>query len=530
MEKEKANAKVSPIQIFGALILLNLLLAMVVVIFPSGKIALGKYSLDFVPLKKIFEKEAIVVVDAKKVIANIETVDTNLVTLDSKTLAKIKKEKIEVPEEKQIQYPDNTRTAMSAFFRALAELEKQTSHIRIIHYGDSQLEGDRISDYLRNRLQLRFGGWGPGIILPYDISNSRISVRQSESNNWVKYAIYGKTQKLANGYYGIGASSYRYAGGVAIKTDGGEKKESIKKFLKKRMVSANDSVYYEIDSNKFFYDSNTTKSSPIKMSGGAWIRLLNATGSYPRVRQYNKLTLLYSADEAFNFKLKVNDGLEINEFLPATSAAAKTLNLGDVTTGVNLNFTGKSPFLYGVALDGNTGIAVDNFPMRGSSALGFDAINIPMLSQLYSQMNVKLIVLQYGINLVPDPKTNYDWYAKAFGKQVAAIKAASPNASILIIGPSDMSRKTASGYESYPNVTLIRDAMKKAAFDNGCAFWDLYTAMGGQNSMSSWVSNKLAAKDFTHFSTEGARYVSEMLYNTLMDEYQEYLREIGAMQ
>jgi hypothetical protein len=72
--------------------------------------------------------------------------------------------------------------------------------------------------------------------------------------------------------------------------------------------------------------------------------------------------------------------------------------------------------------------------------------------------------------------------------------------------------------------------MKKAAFDNGCAFWDLYTAMGGQNSMSSWVSNKLAAKDFTHFSTEGARYVSEMLYNTLMDEYQEYLREIGAMQ
>ena len=30
---------------------------MVVVIFPSGKIALGKYSLDFVPLKKVFEKE-----------------------------------------------------------------------------------------------------------------------------------------------------------------------------------------------------------------------------------------------------------------------------------------------------------------------------------------------------------------------------------------------------------------------------------------------------------------------------------------
>lgn len=530
MEKEKTSAKVSPIKIFGALILLNLLLAMVVVVFPEGKITIGKYSFDFVPLKKIFEKETRVVVDAKKVIANVQTVDTNLVTLDSKTLAKLKKEKIVVPEDKKIQYPDNTRTAMADFFRALAELEKQTSHIRIIHYGDSQLEGDRISDYLRNRLQLRFGGWGPGIILPYDISNSRISVRQSESNNWVKYAIYGKTPKLANGYYGIGASSYRYSGGVVLKSDGGDiKKEAVKIYFKKKAVSVNDSIIYEIDSTKFYYDSVAPKTSAPKMAGGAWMRILNATGSYPRVRQYNRLTLLYSADEPFNFKLKVNDGLEINEFLPVSAASAKTFNLGDVTTGVNLNFTGKSPYLYGVALDGNTGIAVDNFPMRGSSALGFDGISIPMLTQLYSQMNVKLIVLQYGINLVPDPKTNYDWYAKAFSKQVAAIKAASPNASILIIGPSDMSRKTADGYESYPNIPLIRDAMKKAAFDNGCAFWDLYTAMGGENSMSSWVSNKLAAKDFTHFSTEGARYVSEMLYNTLMDEYQEYLKVIGAM-
>jgi hypothetical protein len=78
-------------------------------------------------------------------------------------------------------------------------------------------------------------------------------------------------------------------------------------------------------------------------------------------------------------------------------------------------------------------------------------------------------------------------------------------------------------------VPLIRDAMKKAAFENNCAFWDLYTAMGGRNSMSSWVSNHLAAKDFTHFSTEGARYVSEMLYNTLMDEYLEYLKETGVL-
>jgi hypothetical protein len=44
--------------------------------------------------------------------------------------------------------------------RALFEGES----CRILHYGDSQLEGDRISGYLRQRLQAVFGGSGPGFI------------------------------------------------------------------------------------------------------------------------------------------------------------------------------------------------------------------------------------------------------------------------------------------------------------------------------------------------------------------------------
>jgi len=531
MESEKTTSQVSPLQIFGALVLLNLLLALVVVIFPTGKINFGnKFTMDFVPLRKIFEKDTSRTVDAMKVIANVTTVDTNIVSLDSKTLAKLKKEKIIVPEEKQIQYPDNTKNALSTFFKSLIEVEQLNTLVRVIHYGDSQLEGDRISDYLRNRLQLRFGGWGPGIILPYDISNSRITVKQSESKNWVKYAVYGKTQKLTNGYYGIGASSYRYTGGVALKSDGsGDKQEIIKRYIKNEIKAEDGSITSEIDSNSYYYDTIITKAKPLFSSNTAWIKIMNASGSYPRVRQYNKLTLLYSADEVFNFKFKTLEGKEIAEVMPVSPASSKSWDLGEVKTGVELNFSGKSPYLYGIALDGNAGITVDNFPMRGSSALGFEGINVNMLSELNKQLNVKLIVLQYGINLVPDPKTNYDWYSKLFSKQLATIKAAAPNASILIIGPSDMSRKTIDGYESYPNVTLIRDAMKKAAFANGCAFWDLYTAMGGQNSMSSWVTNKLAAKDYTHFSTEGARYVSEMLYNTLMDEYQEYVKGLGAL-
>lgn len=96
---------------------------------------------------------------------------------------------------------------------------------------------------------------------------------------------------------------------------------------------------------------------------------------------------------------------------------------------------------------------------------------------------------------------------------------------IIVIGVSDVSRNGANGLESYPNIELIRDAQKSAAFAAGCAFWDMYEAMGGKNSMPSWVNANpaLAQKDYTHFNPYGARIIGEMFYRALMIEYERFL-------
>jgi lysophospholipase L1-like esterase len=194
---------------------------------------------------------------------------------------------------------------------------------------------------------------------------------------------------------------------------------------------------------------------------------------------------------------------------------------GQVSSEVQLKFNGPSPTVWGVLLDGETGVAVDNFPMRGSSGTGYATINRSGYSKQMTLVNAKLVVMQYGINVVPNPVKSYKFYERMFSSELRAIKAANPDISILVIGPSDMSRKRAGEYESYPNIEKIRDAMRNAAFDNGCAFWDLYTAMGGKNSMVSWVQNEppLASKDYTHFNSRGARYIGEMLYNAIMSDY-----------
>jgi lysophospholipase L1-like esterase len=190
---------------------------------------------------------------------------------------------------------------------------------------------------------------------------------------------------------------------------------------------------------------------------------------------------------------------------------------------INFESTAGAEF-YGVALDCDQGIAVDNVALRGSSGVEFAKMDKEALQVQLKELKVKLIILQFGVNVVPNVLKDYTFYENMVYKQLRFFKSAAPDVDILVVGVSDMSRRQGTGYASYPNVPAIRDAQRHAAFRAGCAFWDLYEAMGGQNSMQSWVNNKpaLAGKDYTHFNARGARLVGEMLYNALIKEYDNY--------
>ncbi|MDP4844949.1 MAG: hypothetical protein NWR83_10820, partial [Salibacteraceae bacterium] len=79
-------------------------------------------------------------------------------------------------------------------------------------------------------------------------------------------------------------------------------------------------------------------------------------------------------------------------------------------------------------------------------------------------------------------------------------------------------------YVSYPMLEPIRDALKKAAFRAKIGYWDMYEAMGGKNSMPSWVAANppLAGADYTHFTPRGAQIISEFFYKALIIEYETY--------
>jgi lysophospholipase L1-like esterase len=331
-----------------------------------------------------------------------------------------------------------------------------------------------------------------GIVPFLELQASRSTIATEASGNWSKYAIYGNNNKSnKTGHYGVLAAAYRFSP-LAPKDSLAPAQLAWRATSRFRETRFSDDFANatKVENIKFIYASPFAKvAAHIKMDG-----LPQDTTLDIALQQERNVSVVEQAIPGRFKKLSISlESAEGSEF-------------------------------FGVALDCNQGIALDNVAMRGSSGIEFTKMNAEWLRRQYDLLNVKLIILQFGVNVVPNVLRDYTFYENMLYKQLRFFKSVAPQAAILVVGLSDMARRSGTGYASYPNVPKIRNAQRAAAFRAGCAFWDLYEAMGGEGAMISWVNNKppLAGKDYTHFTPRGARLVGEMLYNALMKEYENY--------
>lgn len=414
--------------------------------------------------------------------------------------------------ELKIQYPEGQDSLLFPFFRALASLQEKTATklVRVLHYGDSQLEGDRITSFLREKFQQQFGGGGVGVLDIVDKLHTKTSYFQNADLRWIKSSIFGRTFRRTNSkYYGVLGSYYRFSRPTTGYNEFGENE-------------------YNFSNPKPLFRKASYVAKPLKTTQiAASVSYKTLNSATPKQKAVQNIKILYRNKQApFELRINAKNDSAVRVQIPTSDEFDYyEYKLTKPLEQVQIKVVGdKSPQIYGVALDANQGITFDNIPLRGSSGVEFTRIQREHYRKLIRKMNVKFIVLQFGVNIVPHVLNNYDWYEKMFYQQLKFFKSLDPELSILVIGVSDMSRRSAGGYTTYPNVPLIRDAQKNAAFKAGCAFWDLYEAMGGKNSMPSWVFHKpaLANRDFTHFTGKGALIVSEMLYKAILSEYDKF--------
>ena len=216
-----STPNIKPLKVLLALLLLNAILALVALVFPEEGIKIGdSFSLKFPSISSVFNPEEEKVVSVDSVLQNVvpvidslpEQTDSSEQNIKDKISSEIKSSinydsatgKLKNLVSRSIQFPDSTQSALDYFLKALVD-ESPSEVIRVLHYGDSQLEGDRVSDYLRNRLQMLFGGEGPGIILPLEPTAAwRRTVKVTHSRNISKEAIYKPGMHPKDKKYGIG--------------------------------------------------------------------------------------------------------------------------------------------------------------------------------------------------------------------------------------------------------------------------------------------------------------------------------------
>ena len=208
-EKDK---KLQPWKVFLSLVFLNIILGLVVYFFPKDGVQVKDgFSLNFVSVDELLNRKEKVEVDLSKVLEGVETIqeDTTNQPITSKdTIGKLKESKKTQKRKfsKWFSLPPDKPDMITNLLNKV-RLESSKKVVRILHYGDSQLEGDRITNYLRNRLQKKFGGYGPGILLPLEpTATSRGNFRVNQSDNFVKHSIYTKSE--FKNLSGIGGASF----------------------------------------------------------------------------------------------------------------------------------------------------------------------------------------------------------------------------------------------------------------------------------------------------------------------------------
>ena len=136
------------------------------------------------------------------------------------------------------------------------------------------------------------------------------------------------------------------------------------------------------------------------------------------------------------------------------------------------------------------------------------------------------VINEFSQDLLPHIKTKErcQEYGKWFKRQIQKLQKMNPSALFIVIGPADMATKHKTDLITYPLLTDVRDALRQAAFETNSCFWDMYLNMGGENAIQEWAeeSPSLAARDYIHFTSAGARKIADMFIANLMEDFNEY--------
>jgi lysophospholipase L1-like esterase len=360
--------------------------------------------------------------------------------------------------------------ALAAFHAALRRAQAGQGQARIVFYGASHVAGDMFTGEIRQRLQRRFGEAGPGF------------VHLGRPWRW-----------------------YRHAG-ILVDESRGLRTFRIKARAPQDGIYGLAGAALDARQGKPALAAITTRPN-----GGLTGRASRFEIYYLRQPRGGRISVFVDGKRVRN--LDTSSG--------RFEAAYAAIETTDAVHRLELRTTGDGPVrVFGVAIErDSSGVVLDTLGIPGARARDHLYWEDAIYREHLARRRPDLIVLAYGTNESGDDDVPMDAYDQRLRRVLGRLREVAPEASCLLIGPSDRPIRNDDGtFVDRPLTSAIIESQRRIAPEFGCGFFDLRRFMGGPMSMLDWVAAQpqLGSNDYVHLTPLGYERLADTLHAELL--------------
>ncbi len=354
---------------------------------------------------------------------------------------------------------------LATFYDALRDLEhgRRKDHVRIAWLGDSHAQADFWTGGVRAALQSRFGDGGPGFVHLGMEQYRHGGMEVQLQGHWrMRPKKPSNTTPWGDGAFGLGGILH-----------GGFAGDPLAVLTVKDETLAGKKLRFDV-----CYKNGTARDKFTLEVGGV-SETIAATNADVAVLHH----LAREAQDPQRVAAHVLDGM---------------------------------PDFCGVVIEtdpaAGAGVVVDTLGINGARYATALTWNEKAWAAEVARRPPELFVFEYGGNEASDAVVTPAKYAADAKELIARAKRIRPDASCLVIGPSDRA-------DAESRIPPIVEAMNGVANESGCMFWNTWAVMGGKGSLAKWRDEKKAAADGIHLVPKGYAEIAALLLQDVMAGY-----------
>jgi lysophospholipase L1-like esterase len=354
------------------------------------------------------------------------------------------------------------RTVLEPLFARLDGLRSGTapSRVTISAFGNSLIAADRIVDIVRERMVRQFGDGGRGLLLVDRLADYGPRTRTSHSaNGWVVHTV-GDIKKSP---WPLGLTGVVHV-------------SSTPKARSRFELSG------ETQGALFWVDKG---AGPLELLVNGEPLVTTSPGNTGR-QQRTDFTL---------------------------PADARTLELIAHQRGTAI---------HGLALDRPTpGLVLDTLGVPAADASLFLQAEEQMVTEQLRSRAPTLVLMMLGGNEVKRlqwGRSTIDQVERDLRRFIHRVQQATPGSACLVVGPLDavLGPEAARPFQQRADLLEVIELERRIAQEEGCAFFDMFTAMGGTGSLQRFHARGLVHDDLVHPRGKGLDVLGAMLSDALL--------------